>query len=126
MCDTIIERKQGQTDNAFVFAKFWLNNFGLDMKITLYFDHLITDGIGARIMLGRYLSHLAFELTTTSPQPKLDWQENHDRLSPPWISLLNYSQQLSGNEYNEGILRNRSILTNRMVSALLDKPFLIK
>jgi hypothetical protein len=89
----------------------------------IYLDHLVTDGIGARVVLGHYLSLLASSIVTPI-NFKPDWQKNHENLSAPWIGLLRNCQELSGPSYEEGVLRNRDIMTTRMViTNLLTSPF---
>ena len=75
---------------------------------------MIQDGIGARILLGRYLSLLTFMISTPI-QPRSEWQENHKLLSQPWICLMNCNQELSGIMYNKRALWNQEILTEDMV-----------
>jgi hypothetical protein len=116
---TLEKKRRHDLDNIFLFSQAVVQaeNFVLVYKLQLmiYVDHLITDGIGARILLGRYLSHLASSIST-SFQFKPNWLENHDRLSPPWICLMDSKQKLSGTEYEKNALWNQDIILNHMVS----------
>jgi 15-O-acetyltransferase Tri3 len=115
----ILQKRRGHhTDNVFLFshAQFAAENFirVSRLQLMIYVDHLITDGIGARILLGRYLSLLTF-IISTSFRFEPSWQENHNVLSPPWICLMNCNQELSGNTYTKRVSRNQDILTSQMV-----------
>ncbi|KAE9380552.1 hypothetical protein N431DRAFT_325122 [Stipitochalara longipes BDJ] len=112
----IREIERERADNVFLFAQAKDDNYNPkrfgNFQVMIYVDHLITDGVGARILLGHYLSHLASS-TATTLNFKPNWQKNHEQLSPPWISLLNSTQELSGQRYEEGVLRNRDIMIRR-------------
>ncbi|KAN0119928.1 hypothetical protein V8E51_002136 [Hyaloscypha variabilis] len=117
MRDKVIKLKRGCTDNVFLFVRTKNDDYnpGKDglLQVMIYLDHLVTDGIGARIVLGRYLSLLASSIVTPI-NFKPDWQKNHENLSAPWIGLLRNCQELSGPSYEEGVLRNRDIMITRM------------
>jgi hypothetical protein len=80
-------------------------------------DHQITDGIGARILLGQYLSILSNSLNGLpgADQIEIDWQESGRNLSPPWISIMNKEQVKSGPDYEEMVEWSRDILVEKMV-----------
>lgn len=83
-------------------------------------DHQITDGIGVRILLSKYLSILATsieKLPTANPSQNpttSDWNNNDDRPTEPWICLLDTNQVLSGPEYEEAVRQNTEILLSKM------------
>jgi hypothetical protein len=111
-------KRNHESENAMLFSLAYINaeNSALvhNLQIMIYVDHLITDGIGARILLGRYLSHLAYSIST-SVQFKLNWQENHARLSPPWTCCTNPEQEYFGAKYEKDALWNQDVMTSRMV-----------
>jgi hypothetical protein len=91
------------------------------LHVMLNVDHEITDGIGARILFGNYLSLLASCLSTPSDDaPELiDWEKTSNNLSKPWITIMNDEQLLAGPEYEEKVQWNKSMLLERMVSLLI-------
>jgi hypothetical protein len=113
--------RANDVDNVFLFlhAQVKDGNFVSvsSIQLMIYVDHQVTDGIGARILLGRYLLLLASSITNPADPPgcKFDWQESQNKLSSPWICLMDANQLLSGIKYNETTLRNQVILAERMV-----------
>jgi hypothetical protein len=123
MRESILQkRRDHNTDNVFLFshAQVAAENFirVSQLQFMIYVDHLISDGIGARILLGRYLLLLTF-IISTSFRFKPGWQENYNILSPPWVCLMNCNQELSGNKYNKRVSWNQDILTEQMVTGSL-------
>lgn len=88
-------------------------NFMLNM------EHQITDGVGIRILLTKYLSILATQLIepTDLLAFNLDWEESSKFLTPAWIFQLNEKQTLSGPQYEEALAWNRVVLLEKMVRA---------
>ena len=82
----------------------------------------ITDGIGIRILLGRYLSLLseAYRVNILAKK-EINWEDSAQNLSHPWISILNKEQVHSGPDYEGRAERNREIVFEKMVT----KSFLI-
>lgn len=111
------KKRSNHADNVYLFshARFAAESLILvsGLQVMIYLDHLVTDGIGARILLGRYLSLLSFMISTPT-QFKFEWQENHKLLSQPWICLMTCNQELSGIMYNNRALWNQEILTEHM------------
>lgn len=82
----------------------------------LNFDHQITDGIGARILTGRFLSLLASALSKPDAMSiTIDWEKSANNLSLPWIGLMNKEQVLSGRDYEDISNSNRDFILNKMV-----------
>lgn len=80
-------------------------------------DHQITDGIGIRILIGRFLALLAQSLNLPlAAQEGLDWQQSVTNLSPPWINLVNEEQRFSGPDYERVAKANEEFLFRKMVS----------
>jgi hypothetical protein len=117
-----VQKKRGRgADNVFLFSHAEIVGGGClpvsSIQLILYVDHQVTDGIGARILLGRYLLLLASSIITSSNPPdcKFNWEEGYKQLSLPWICLMNENQALSGVKYEETVLLNQDILTKKMV-----------
>jgi hypothetical protein len=88
------------------------------LHVMLNVDHEVTDGIGSRILFGKYLSLLA-KFLSISPgvgQDDIDWTESSQNLSPPWISIMNEEQITSRSEYEEHVQLNKIMLFEHMVS----------
>lgn len=79
--------------------------------------HQITDGIGIRILLGKYLSLLSTELhmEANSSKSPLNWADSAKNLSVPWITIMNKDQAISGSDYEREVAWNQEVLTKRMV-----------
>jgi len=61
-----------------------------DIQLILYTDHKVTDGIGIRILLGKYLALLASTLAKETWRI-IDWADSHNNLSPPGLTGLKES-----------------------------------
>ncbi|RDL37251.1 uncharacterized protein BP5553_04684 [Venustampulla echinocandica] len=117
--ENILIRKGDSSDPAFLLLYLEKESDGnkpLDhVHIILNTDHEITDGIGTRILFGKYLSLLSSCIS--EPQLGLvmyDWAESSKNLSPPWISIMNQDQAISGSEFEETVAWNKEILLERM------------
>ncbi|RDW66084.1 hypothetical protein BP6252_09719 [Coleophoma cylindrospora] len=75
-----------------------------NVEVVLNINHLITDGIGIRILLDRYLALLAEQLNPDheSKDDFLHWDSSAHNLSAPWIEFMNENQVTSGPEYEAG------------------------
>ena len=89
-------------------------------QIILYVDHTVTDGIGIRIIFGKYLTLLASYLgkSPNAPQVQLNWEDSARNLYAPWISLMNEEQIISGPEYEACSEFNTWLFLRRMVPYL--------
>jgi 15-O-acetyltransferase Tri3 len=115
----LLQRKQSNNrDNVFLYSHAQVEVKNLvsarNFQLMICVDHLITDGIGARILLGRYLSLLASSISEAS-QVNLEWRNNQDKLSPPWICIMNQDQDVSGTNYETIVSWYQDLLTNQMV-----------
>ncbi|TVY39675.1 Trichothecene 15-O-acetyltransferase [Lachnellula occidentalis] len=83
--------------------------------LMLNMDHEATDGIGTRILFGKYLSLLA-KFLSGSPggQDEIEWAESSRNLSPPWISIMDEEQVTCGPEYEEMAQMNKTMLLESM------------
>jgi 15-O-acetyltransferase Tri3 len=121
LLEKILKKRGHNAENVFLFSHVQTSagNFVLVNRVQLmiYVDHQVTDGIGARILLGRYLLLLASSITTSlnPPEFRFNWEESYNNLSAPWICLMNDNQALSGTKYNENALWNQDILGEQMV-----------
>ncbi|KAG0645771.1 Core trichothecene cluster (CTC) 3 [Hyphodiscus hymeniophilus] len=78
-------------------------------------DHQVTDGIGIRIIIGRFFALLAQSLhAPATVEERLDWKESVTNLSPPWIQVVNEQQVLSGPDYEQGAEANEEIIFQQM------------
>jgi hypothetical protein len=86
-------------------GKFWC---------VLNTDHLITDGIGTRILLGKFLDAFSGILETGGPQVEsvvYPWNQGWKNLSPPWICIMNDKQRLSGKDFEGRVASDLQYLT---------------
>jgi hypothetical protein len=119
--DRLLQMKGGlDSEQAFLFVHGGVGNGQFeDLKsvdFILNFDHQITDGIGARILTGHFLSLLASALS--SPEALNDatnWEESVKNLSKPWIGMMNEEEVLSGPDYEKTLQSNRKFIFNKMV-----------
>lgn len=119
--NTLLAEKQSQSsDNAFILSSAILED-GAEVlehtQIMICIDHQIADGIGTRIVLGKFLQLLADSLGTApdSTETGLNWEESRQNLSPPWICCMNDHQLISGPEYKATAAANRDVILNQMV-----------
>ncbi|RDW72117.1 hypothetical protein BP5796_08151 [Coleophoma crateriformis] len=87
-----------------------------NVEVLLNINHLITDGIGIRILLDKYLALLAEQLNPDheSKDDLLHWKSSAHNLSAPWIEFMNEDQVTSGPEYEAGLIRNQDVMMNQM------------
>ena len=96
---------------------------GLDSRVSkveflLNLDHTITDGIGIRILAGKFLRNLARELGRSHDQKYSRHQVNFDWKYPekvtdlplPWTELMNGDQLTAGKSYREAVQRQWNFL----------------
>jgi hypothetical protein len=94
-----------------------------NVELILNVEHQITDGIGIRILLSKYLYILAKNALRSdiSQDPLMtDWGENSKLLTTPWICSLNEDQIFSGPEYEEAVSWNQKFLQEKMVRSYVD------
>jgi hypothetical protein len=114
--EKIVRNKAGQdSDSTFLLVS--IENEEIESPVSrcqvlLNVDHRITDGIGARIIFGKYLSLLASSLANPW---KLAWDEDAwkqsiNKLSQPWISAINEEQVICGPDYQESVAESKSNL----------------
>lgn len=58
------------------------NELANGAQVVVYADHLATDGIGVRILLGKYLALLA-EILQGGVRKETDWTRGKENLSRP-------------------------------------------
>jgi hypothetical protein len=107
-------------------------NDGDDMvrkvELILNVEHQITDGIGIRILLSKYLYILAknaLKSDMSQEASMIDWGENSKLPTTPWICSLNEDQIFSGPEYEEAVSGNQKFMLEKMVSHLPSTSFLL-
>jgi hypothetical protein len=114
----MVVHKAGQdSDSSFLLAhsKNELNNSHVtSCQILLNVDHRITDGIGARIIFGTYLSLLALSVAEPGnlTWDKDAWERSTVRLSPPWVAVMDSKQVICGPEYQRSVAECQSNLEN--------------
>ena len=88
-----------------------------NIDFILNVDHQVTDGIGIRIVLGRYLSLLATELGQRDlPREVQTWERSFENLSPSWITIMHEEQVLTGTEYERNAELNKDIILHKLAS----------
>ncbi|CZR51941.1 uncharacterized protein PAC_01818 [Phialocephala subalpina] len=123
---TVLDAKQDHdADNAFLLSRAILEdeNKGGNRaelvkhaQIMIYVDHQVADGIGARILLGKYLTLLSSDLGRDADDVERDirWEDSWKNLSPPWITLMNSDQIISGLEYEDNAAENQNVILNKL------------
>jgi hypothetical protein len=120
--EKILLGKAGQDSNSTSILLYAIiNDDGdvvKDVDFILNSEHQITDGIGIRIMLSKYLSVLARNiLKPTSPrETRVNWEKSFRFLTPPWICFMDEKQVLSGPEYEKAVVWNQQVLLRKMVT----------
>ena len=120
MLEIMRQKKQRhESEQAFLFLSLVVqDNSELVRRVDfiLNADHQITDGIGIKILLGRFLDLLVQSLSESfASWERLDWRNSAINLSPPWICVMNDEQNISGPEYEKVADANEEILFQRMV-----------
>jgi hypothetical protein len=90
------------------------------IQIVLNTDHRFTDGIGTRILFGKFLGQLAASLGGPALKDLKDdkiWQESAQNLAPAWPTILNANQRVAGSDYQKAVGENQENLTK-----LVTKP----
>lgn len=121
LLDFIRQKKKGRNSEQVLLFLHLVKEDGDDLvkKIDLMLnaDHQITDGVGIRILLDRYLALLAQALSVPhKSQEELDWRKSAMNLSSPWITFMNEAQRISGPEYERLAKDNEEFLLEKMVS----------
>jgi hypothetical protein len=88
-------------------------------EIMLNVEHSIRDGIGARILFGKFLACLAESISkpTKYAWNEDSWKDSGRKLTVPWIEVMNDNQAVSGPEYATHVAKNRVNLS-KMVNNL--------
>ena len=115
-------KEEGRIEDAGILCLHALEN-GLDSRISkvdflLNLDHTATDGIGIRILAGKFLENLARELgrsndhKTSRQKVDLDWKhsDNITDLPSPWMDHLNGDQLMAGRSYEKAVQRQWNFL----------------
>ena len=114
------EKRGHDSEQVFLFLRSVSEDGGELVKTVdfmLNADHQITDGIGIRVILSRFLALLAQVLSVPhAAKEALDWQESVTNLSSPWIDLMNEEQVFSGPEYESVASANEEVLFQKMVN----------
>jgi hypothetical protein len=93
-------------------SKFWC---------VLNTDHLITDGIGTRILLGDFLNIFSSILDSGAPHIGSIvylWERSGENLSPPWICIMNDKQRHKEKEFEDRVASNQEYLLHTQVPTI--------
>lgn len=119
----ICSRKEGE-DMAGVLLDFnglreeWNGDLGLidSMYVILNVDHQVSDGIGTRILMGRFLDLFAWCVGDgVEDENLLVWEESGKNLSKPWIGMLDGKQKLEGGGFEEVAEKKKIYLYHEIV-----------
>ncbi|KAG9239170.1 hypothetical protein BJ875DRAFT_244575 [Amylocarpus encephaloides] len=103
---------------------------GRRLSIMMNTDHLVTDGVGTRILFGKFLGVFAKYLSSSNEgkeggkgdgkvsvaEEDFEWRESWRNLSPPWINILSTAPDLSVKKVEETVAYHRDIFMNKMSS----------
>ncbi len=121
---TLLAIKQGRNSNNALLLSRAIHEKGAELvkhsQIMICVDHQVADGIGARILSGKFLALLASSLGIgpVAAKTEIKWEDSCHNLSQPWIRLMNADQILSGPKYEETAVKNRDVLLDQMVITL--------
>lgn len=103
----LCEKKLSEPDPAFMYLHTVTSGpekSATRLEFMLNMDHLVTDGIGIRVLLGKFLQLFSDSL---GPEPKrlevIDWSKSARNLSPAWAGIMNGAQRTSGPEFEEAV-----------------------
>lgn len=122
----LIDRIRGQRELISVLShevvdESHQNCTRLDM--VLLADHLMTDGIGIRVLLGKYLSLIAEELAISSRSTRLKPTSQsslgRQSLAEPWYNLMNEDQMVSGKSYEAAVKTQERFLLSDTVGFII-------
>lgn len=94
------------------------------IEIVLNIDHQISDGIGSKVLMGRYLEIFGQKLESELEEGEeeededLNWEDSWKNLELPWIQRMNSEQVFSGEEYERDCEEVRDLFYNRLVCFL--------
>jgi len=91
------------------------NGAVINCQVILYADHQITDGIGVRILLGKYLAHLASVLKQDL-SCKRNWKLGQQKPSNPWITCMGEGQFLLEEHFQDTRRRTKEVVIQKMVN----------
>jgi hypothetical protein len=96
------------------------NTLLLGCQVVLCVNHQITDGIGTRILFGRFLSSLAHTLSksTIDVWNEEVWKHSGSKLSVPWIEVMNDDQVISGPVYERIVAENEENLRKQVTKLI--------
>jgi hypothetical protein len=90
------------------------------VNVMLCLQHLITDGIGIRIVMGKFLkilaSHLAGEVHHASDVKRIELNGRKEVIAPACVLLMNEEQRTIGLKLEEGVRSNFKFLLEDVVS----------
>jgi hypothetical protein len=85
-------RDLGPYPNAYLYAVGHANSKGVpwvkSVQVIISFDHRITDGIGARILFGKFLGYLANYLVSSAHYVPRNCTQPWKNLAAPWICVM--------------------------------------
>ncbi|KAH8601460.1 hypothetical protein B0O99DRAFT_257905 [Bisporella sp. PMI_857] len=87
------------------------------IDVMLNICHQVTDGIGTRIILGRFLHILADFLSRerNSLDQEIDWKSSAKNLSVAWIQMMNAEQENFGTNFEKSADHIRDVMFTKLV-----------
>ena len=133
--EKLLERKGGlDSEASFLLLNVIRDQGGCEgedaamcVEFVFNVDHQVTDGIGIRILLSRYLSLLAGALSRSQSllDREFEWRCSAENLSVPWVAVMNDKQEVSGVEYERLVKSNQSFMFQQLASNI-SHTFLIR
>jgi hypothetical protein len=102
----LCEKKGDASEPAFLYLHALTSDSERNvtkLNFLINMDHLVTDGIGIRILLGKFLRLFTGFLSHSTVRQERDWARCAENLSPAWTLIMNKAQRTSGPDYEEGV-----------------------
>ena len=99
-------------------AKEFVTSAAFSMRV----DHVLADGMGAYMLLGKYLALLAEQIDIVEQEKgeldlvlRLNWEEATKRIPRAWVQMMDERQRIEGEVFEEGVRENTELVLEPMV-----------
>ena len=92
----------------------WVTDAAFCMRV----DHGLADGMGADLVVGKYLALLAEALDVSKEgkgDEELDWKEATRRIPKAWVQMMDKRQKTEGEVFEDNVRENTALIMGSMV-----------